>query len=113
MERVTWNKYHAQKTTRNGKTFHSKHEADRYAELLLLERAGKISGLKTQVSYIVIPAQYENGKCVEKSCRYVADFVYWQDCQLVVEDAKGFKTDAYKIKKKLMRQVYGIKIKEV
>lgn len=68
----------------------------------LLERSGKITGLKTQVSYLLIPAQYENGKCIERSCRYVADFVYWQDGNLVVEDAKGLKTDVYRIKRKLM-----------
>ena len=55
-------KYHNQRVTRNGRIFDSKHEAGRYTELKLLERAGKITGLKTQVSYLLIPAQYENGK---------------------------------------------------
>lgn len=114
MARAIYSKYHAQKTTRNGITFDSKHEAGRYAELKILERAGKISGLKTQVSYLLIPAQYdEEHRCIERSCRYVADFVYHRDGQIVVEDAKGMKTDVYRIKKKLMLQVYGIRIKEV
>lgn len=106
-------KYHNQRVARNGRIFDSKHEAGRYTELKLLERAGKITGLKTQVSYLLIPAQYENGKCIERSCKYVADFVYWQDGNLVVEDAKGLKTDVYRIKRKLMLKEYGIKIKEV
>jgi hypothetical protein len=106
-------KYHNQRVTRNGRIFDSKHEAGRYTELKLLERSGKITGLKTQVSYLLIPAQYENGKCIERSCKYVADFVYWQDGNLVVEDAKGLKTDVYRIKRKLMLKEYGIKIKEV
>jgi hypothetical protein len=42
----------------------------------------------------------------------VADFTYMEDGKLVVEDCKGFKTDVYKIKKKLMLWVHGIRIKE-
>ena len=106
-------KYHNTPVQRDGKTFASKREAGRYAELKILERAGKISGLKTQVSYLLIPSQYENGKCIEHSCKYVADFVYFENGQLVVEDAKGIKTDVYRIKRKLMLKEYGIKIKEV
>ena len=107
-------KYHNTPVKRNGKVFDSKHEAGRYTELKLLERAGKISGLKTQVSYLLIPAQYdENHRCLERSCKYVADFVYFENGQLVVEDAKGVKTDVYRIKRKLMLKEYGIRIKEV
>lgn len=52
--------------------------------------------------------------CLERACSYVADFVYTtRDGKLVVEDAKGFRTEAYKIKKKLMLWRYGIDIKEV
>ena len=43
----------------------------------------------------------------------MADFVYYQDGKMVVEDTKGFKTDAYIIKRKLMRYVHGIAIKEI
>ena len=32
----------------------------------------------------------------------MADFIYIQDGKLVVEDVKGYKTEVYKIKKKLM-----------
>lgn len=114
MARTIYRKYGNTKTVRDGRTFDSKHEAGRYAELKILERAGKISGLKCQVSYLLIPAQYdENHRCIERSCKYVADFVYWEDGQLVVEDAKGLKTDVYRIKKKLMLKEYGIRIKEV
>lgn len=114
MARAMYNKYGNHKTVRNGRTFDSKHEAGRYAELKILERAGKISGLKTQVSYLLIPTQYdENHRCIEHSCKYVADFVYFENGQLVVEDAKGVKTDVYRIKRKLMLKEYGIRIKEV
>lgn len=113
MARTTYHKYGNKKVVKDGHVFDSKHEAGRYTELKLLERAGQISGLKTQVPYLLIPAQYEDGKCIERSCIYKADFVYWQNGKLVVEDAKGLKTDVYIIKRKLMLKEYGIKIKEV
>ena len=108
-----YNKYGNTKVSRYGRTFDSKHEAGRYAELKLLERAGKISDLKTQVAYLLIPAQYdEKHRCIERSCKYVADFTYMEDGKLVVEDAKGMKTDVYRIKKKMMLYKYGIRIRE-
>jgi hypothetical protein len=56
----------------------------------------------------------KQGKCIEKSCVYYADFVYKDaDGNVVVEDAKGMKTEAYKIKRKLMLWVHGIKVIEV
>ena len=106
-------KYHSTPTEVNGIRFDSKREANRWAELRILERAGKIEKLKRQVKYLLIPSQYRDGKCVERECSYLADFVYIKDGRLVVEDCKGFRTDVFKIKKKLMLQVYGIHIVEV
>ena len=106
-------KYHNTKVKINGEIFDSKKEAARWQELLLLQRPGKISHLNRQVTYTLIPSQYIDGKCVERSVKYVADFVYHQGGQLVVEDTKGMKTDAYIIKRKLMLSAYGIRIKEV
>lgn len=116
-------KYKAKKVTVEGITFDSQKEAKRFQELYLLERAGKVEDLRRQVKYVLIPAQYEpdtvgvrggkrRGKLIERECSYVADFVYTENGKLVVEDAKGFKTPEYKIKKKLMLSVYGIRIKE-
>ena len=90
----------------------SKKEARRAQELWLLQRAGQISNLRQQVTFELIPAQYINGKCVERACRYVADFVYTQDGKTVVEDVKGYKTPDYIIKRKLMLHVFGIRILE-
>lgn len=92
--------------------FDSIKEARRYQELKLLLRAGAISDLKLQVPYELIPAQYINGKCVERAVKYIADFVYTENGKEIVEDAKGVRTDTYKIKKKLMLYVYGIRLKE-
>lgn len=107
------NKFHNRKTQFHGKQFDSKREAKRFAELTLLERAGKITNLRTQVKYLLIPSQYIDGKCVLRSCSYVADFTYWQNGKFVVEDAKGVQTDLYRIKKKLMFLNYGILVREV
>lgn len=52
-------------------------------------------------------------KLLEKSLSYYADFVYYRDGELVVEDAKGMKTKEYIIKRKLMLSIHGIRIKEV
>lgn len=97
--------------------YDSKKERDRAFELKMLERRGIISGLKEQVRFELIPAQYTTNakrKCIEKSCSYIADFVYIdKDMNQVVEDAKGFRTEVYRIKRKLMLSVHGIKIKEI
>jgi hypothetical protein len=107
------NKYNNKKVTYDGIIFDSTKEARRYQMLKLLLRAGAISDLRLQVPYELIPAQYINGKCVERAVKYIADFVYTENGKEVVEDAKGVRTDTYKIKRKLMLYVHGIKIKEV
>lgn len=123
-------KYGNKKITLDGITFDSRKEANRYRELKLLEKAGKISHLRLQVKFILIPAQYEQskekyqrgakkglykrGKLLERECAYIADFVYIDaDGKKIVEDTKGMRTKDYIIKRKLMLHKYGIKIKEV
>lgn len=103
--------------------FDSKKEYKRYNELLLLQKAGKIQDLQTQVKFTLIPSQYEvvgmtkRGKeikrCIERECSYLADFVYTEDGKMVVKDTKGFKTKDYIIKRKLMLYIHGVKITEV
>ena len=111
------NKYHSRKVTRGGITFDSVKEANRYQELLLLERAGAIQGLKRQVEFVLIPSQYDGEgkkrKCLERAVKYVADFVYTEGGKTLVEDTKGFKTKDYILKRKMMLYFHGIKIKEV
>ncbi len=106
-------KYGAKKVTVNGITFDSKKEANRYRELVLLERAGRLSNLQRQVKFELIPSQKIDGKVAERACTYVADFMYIENGKKVVEDTKGFKTKDYIIKRKLMLWVHGIRIKEV
>lgn len=94
-------------------TFDSVKEYKRFKELALLEMAGQVSDLQRQVKFELIPSQRINGKVVERACTYIADFVYFQDGQKVVEDTKGFKTKDYIIKRKLMLHVHQIRIVEV
>ena len=82
-------------------------EANRWCELKLLERAGRIQDLQRQVKYELIPKQEG-----ERAVYYIADFVYTENGQKVVEDVKGMRTKDYKLKKKLMLYFHGIKIKE-
>lgn len=119
-------KYHAQKVTFDGMEFDSKREMIRWQELRALERNGEIFGLRRQVRFELIPAQYapdmvtktgkvKRGACLERKCDYIADFVYTDKGtgETVVEDAKGMKTEVYKIKRKLMLYIHGIRVKEV
>ena len=123
-------KYYNIKTkTKDGTVFDSMKEARRYEQLLLLQKAGKISSLQMQVTFELLPNQYEtyeryskSGKrlkdgtrLVERKVDYVADFVYAdsETGALVVEDTKGVKTKDYIIKRKLMYAIHGIKIKEI
>lgn len=117
-------KYGNKKTTVDGITFDSLKEAKRYKELSLMQKAGMIQDLQMQVKYILIPAQREpdtvgarggvhKGKLIERECTYVADFVYKENGQTVVEDTKGFRTKDYLLKRKMLLFFHGIKIKEV
>lgn len=107
---VKANKYHAEKSG----GYDSRKEHRRANELRLMQRAGLISNLREQVPYELIPTQRSAaGKLLERSCRYVADFVYTdKDGNTVVEDTKGVRTDVYRIKRKLMLYVHGIHITE-
>lgn len=109
------NKYHNIKSA----GYDSKKERRRSNELKLLQRAGLISDLKEQVWFELIPAVYETvdgkRKCIEQSCSYVADFTYLENGKRIVEDTKSPITrenPTYIIKRKLMLQVHGIRIRE-
>ena len=98
---------------RNG--FDSKKEEGRWQQLLFLQKAGKIHNLRRQVRFELIPAQYKDGRCVERACSYIADFTYMEGNRLVVEDVKSKITrmqSDYIIKRKLMLWVHHIRIRE-
>lgn len=125
-----YNKYRNEKVFCDGIQFDSKREAQRYMELKLLLKAGKIKDLERQVRYELIPTQREpdtygkrggliKGKIIEKKVEYVADFVYTdvRTGKRIVEDTKGCKDGAgyavFVIKRKLMLQRYGIRVREI
>ena len=95
-------------------TFDSLGEYYRFCELRMLQSAGKISCLKRQVTFELIPAcTLPDGK-KQRAVNYVADFRYFDNekGEWVTEDYKGTRTDVYKLKKKLMYWRWGILIKE-
>lgn len=107
------NKYNAKKVIVDGEVFDSKKEAKRYKELRELEENGVITELELQKRFELIPSQKINGKVVERPCYYKCDFQYKKNGEVIVEDTKGFRTDVYKIKKKLMLWIHNIRIVEV
>jgi hypothetical protein len=103
-------KYKAVRTEVDGIKFASKLEAKRYGELRLLERAGEIKFLALQVKFPIMIND-------EKICTYIADFKYFVPVEggqkIVIEDAKGCLTPMYRLKKKLVKVLYGIDIVEI
>ena len=96
-------------TTSDGITHDSRKEARRWSLLQLAEHAGTITDLRRQVRYDL----HVGGV---KLWAYVADFVYVQDGETVVEDVKSPPTRAnavYRAKRKHMQLEYGITIREV
>lgn len=117
-------KRHNKYGNRRAGGYDSRREATRAAILRSWQRQGLISDLREQVPYVLIPAQYGTcgqdfkGKtvrvCLEKSCKYIADFVYTDAVgNTVVEDTKGVRTKDYVIKRKLMLYLHGIRVREV
>jgi hypothetical protein len=93
-----------------GRTFQSGREAARAGELELAQKAGQICNLAYQVPFDISPPGHSG-----RPIYYIADFVYidLETFAGVVEDAKGIRTDVYKLKKKLFESKFKTKIKEV
>lgn len=104
---ISWRKGPKFGNTRtNG--YHSKKEAKRAAELKLLLQAGEITDLVEQPVFELIPKQTG-----ERACKYIGDFQYKENGITVVEDVKGYRDPVYRIKRKLLLAVHGIRIREV
>lgn len=103
----------ADRTDRDGNVFDSKGEMVRWEELRLLQKAGRIRKLERQVRF---PLEVKGVKVAT----YTADFTYEEkttsvgawDWAPVVEDFKGLRTQVYLMKKRLMKAIYGIEIRE-
>ena len=109
-------------------TFDSSLEWSRFLFLSNRQKEGEISGLRRQVEYLLIPAQYgteirhlktkdkEVRVLLERPCSYIADFVYERNGKTIMEDCKGAKaiiTETAKIKKKLLLWVHGIELRYI
>jgi hypothetical protein len=99
-----------QSAASDGKVFSSARERNRYEELRLLWKIGKITEPRCQPRYELIPKQHG-----ERKVEYVADFAYQdkETGELHVEDSKGFRTKEYVIKRKLMLYLLKIRVEEV
>lgn len=111
------NKYNAKAITVDGIKFHSTGEAKRWSELQLLVRSGEIIRLRRQVpidlcftnhSQDLVRITTPSGRCM----RYVADFEYFDAAKnkTILEDFKGFDTEASLIKRALVKAFYGLDI---
>lgn len=105
-------KYRAKKCEYDGIKFDSQKERDRYIELKLLEKGGAIRDLQLQVPFVLQDGFEFNGKKI-LPIKYIADFTYWENGELVIEDVKGVKTDVYELKKKMFMYRYKKYIREV
>ena len=114
------NKYHNTPTERAAASkvihFPSQKEARRYDHLITLARAGQISDLRLQVDFTLQEAYTDQEGRRVRAIRYKADFTYrTQDGRLVVEDVKSrpTRTKEYLLKRKLLKDRFGIEITEV
>jgi len=105
-------KYGAVPTVVDNIRFASKAEARRYAELLLLQKAGEIEALELQPKFPLLV----NGV---KVATYIGDFRYFALDRHsppfeIIEDVKGGPTTpVYRLKKKLVLALHGVEITEV
>lgn len=105
---VKRSKYNAKEVIVDGIKFASCREAKRYAQLKIRAQYGMVRDLKLQVAFRYL------GKSGKALFKYIADFTYTDETgTYVVEDAKGFKTPVYRLKKKLIEDQYGFEIKEI
>ena len=104
-------KYKSIKTEVDGIKFDSKKEAEYYGVLKLRKRKGMISAFTRQERFKIII----NGILV---CTYVSDFVVYDtygNRTEIIDVKSDFtrKMSTYRLKKKLMKAVLNIEIKEV
>ena len=109
-------KYRSKKVCIDGRNFDSKREASRYTELMLLSKAGEITGLTMQVPFVLAPGIKLLGEVRKRpSLRFVADFVYTdvKDSMVVIEDVKGMDLPMGRLKRHLMKTVLGLDVRLV
>lgn len=107
-------KYNNTKKTVDGITFDSILEARRYVVLKSRLEAGTISDLRLQPHYTIMDGYKDLSGTYIRPVQYIADFSYINaDGKRIVEDTKGVRTEAYVIKRKLVRDRFGVEIVEI
>lgn len=121
-------KYHNRHTERVAPSrtvirFDSQREARRYDNLMAWQKTGEIKDLRLQVDFTLQEAYTDTEGRRVRAIRYRADFTYLRRLMgreghtwaLVVEDVKsrGTRTKDYLLKRKLMKERFGIDIVEV
>ena len=101
------NKYGNRKVLLDGYSFDSVKEANRYKELMMLQKCGEIDGLKLQPVYVLLDGFDYKGKRI-RAIKYIGDFEYIESKtgEKVLEDTKGFKTKDYLLKAKMLKNRY-------
>lgn len=110
------NKYHNKKVVYDGIKFDSIKEKNHYLALKMLEEAGIITELELQKKFELQPSFVDNNGKKQRAITYIADFFYYETVQklYIAVDVKGFRTDVYKLKKKMfMYQYPNIVFKEI
>ena len=107
-------KYGNKKIVLKGITFDSMAEANRWIDLNWMFHAGAISKLELQPVYVLAPGVKFDGEARAKpELRYRADFTYIENGVKVVEDVKGVETEAFRIKRHLMKWLHGIDVRVI
>jgi hypothetical protein len=110
-------KYSSKRVVVDGTAFDSKREAARWQVLQARLKAGEIENLQRQVNFDLTAIARDPKAATERGFqavgRYRADFTYVERGKFVVEDAKGFRTETYRWKRKHFEIEYGIAIMEV
>lgn len=86
-----------------------------YQQLKLMKRQGLITDIKLQVKFELQPKYKKNNKTI-RAINYIADFTYFDvnKGKTIIVDTKGYRTDIYKLKKKIFEYKYpNLEIKEV
>lgn len=108
MKFKTYNKYSNKKVQYDGIMFDSIKEKNRYIELKWLEKAHEIKELELQKKFELQPSYTNNSGKKIRPITYIADFFYYdiKKQRYIVEDTKGFRTEVYKLKKKMFEYQY-------
>lgn len=112
---ATRGKYNSSWHKEGDRSFQSLAELERYRVLRDRQKKGIIAGLKCQPRFKL----YEKDGDKKPFCVYVADFEYFTDNHVVVEDVKGYMAPTsvparlYKLKRALVRIWLGVHVTEV